>query len=104
MQNVEADLHDLRDALDDAMRDAFNIGTLTPLMERLAREVLGLRLPGHAAFAAWEQSAIDTGYRYLHPQFCMVADFPASLADKDEAGHTPGTGRRRYRWRDGWAV
>lgn len=104
MQNVEADLHDLRDALDDAMRDAFNNGTLTPLMERLAREVLGLRLPEHAASAAWEQSAIDTGVRYLHPQFCMVSDFPESLADKEEAGHTLGTGRRRYRWRDGWAV
>jgi hypothetical protein len=68
------------------------------------RDVLGLRLPQHTAFAAWEQSAIDTGYRYLHPQFRLMADFPVSYEDKGLAQRTLGTGRRRYRWRDGWEV
>ena len=152
VQDVTTDLHDLRHALNDAMRDAFNNGTLTPLMQRTARDigddlarrllpdphdaeaamkdlgewfrpahggnvhaywtylvtaprdVLGLRLPEHAAFAAWEQCAIDTGYRYLHPQFCLVADFPVGYEEKDEAQHTLGTGMRRYRWGDGWDV
>ena len=60
--------------------------------------------PSTGSQTGMPQSAIDTGVRYLHPQFCMVSDFPESLADKEEAGHTLGTGRRRYRWRDGWAV
>lgn len=152
VQAVEADLHDVRHAVDDAMRDPFNNGTLTPLMARTAlpiglelargllpdaaqaetamgplgnwfvgsdggnlacywsyqvtaaRDVLGLRLPEHAAFEPWERCAKDAGLRYMHSQFCLVADFPVASEDKNETGHTLGTGRRRYRWRDGWEV
>ena len=68
-----------------------------------ARDVLGLRLPAHANYAHWEQAAIHGGFRVLHPEFCIVSDFPELLKmDAENRPHCE-TGPS-HRWRDGWSL
>ena len=67
------------------------------------RDVLGLRLKEHAAYAHWEQAAIHGGFRVMHPEFCMVSDFPEALKiDAENRPHCE-TGPS-HRWRDGWSL
>mgnify|MGYP003325217686 CR=1 FL=1 len=67
------------------------------------RDVIGLRLPEHAAYASWEQAAIHGGFRVMHDEFSMVCDFPAVL--KQDAEHRPHCENGpSHRWRDGWAL
>lgn len=77
-----------------------------------ARDLQGLALPAHEAFAAWEDYGTVGGYRFLHPQFCLVSDFPGWL---DEASVVPASEVRArplaerlaapvIRWRDGWVL
>ncbi|MFG1198378.1 DUF6745 domain-containing protein [Xanthobacter aminoxidans] len=68
-----------------------------------ARDILGLRLPEHKAYEAWEQAAIEGGFRVLHPEFCMVSDFPEILrVDAENRPHCEDG--PSHRWRDGWAL
>jgi hypothetical protein len=68
-----------------------------------ARDILGLRLPSHEAYASWEQAAIHGGFRVLHSEFCIVSDFPEVLkVDAENRPHCE-TGPS-HRWRDGWAL
>jgi hypothetical protein len=67
------------------------------------RDVLGLRLPEHAKYAAWEQAAIHGGFRVLHPEFCIVSDFPEFIHVDEELLPHCETGPS-HRWRDGWAL
>lgn len=75
-----------------------------------ARDVEGLRLAEHAAFSIWENLTILSGYRYMHPEFCILSDFPETI---DPRSIEPSYNLRRkslqerrqapsYRWRDGW--
>jgi len=67
------------------------------------RDVLGLRLPEHRAYDAWERAARHGGFRYLHPQFCLVSDFPSILSIDDR--HRPHSDHGpSHQWRDGWAL
>lgn len=67
------------------------------------RDVLGLRLPEHEKYAHWEQAAIHGGFRVLHPEFCIVSDFPEVLKiDAENRPHCE-TGPS-HRWRDGWSL
>lgn len=67
------------------------------------RDILGLRLKEHAAYAHWEQAAIYGGFRVMHPEFCMVSDFPEVLKiDAENRPHCE-TGPS-HRWRDGWSL
>ena len=68
-----------------------------------ARDVFGLRVPAHAKYAAWEQAAIHGGFRYLHPKFCLVSDFPELLLTDDQHRPHCDTGPS-HRWRDGWSI
>ena len=68
-----------------------------------ARDILGLELPSHAHYAYWEQAAIHGGFRVLHPEFCMVCDFPKVLSVDDENRPHAETGPS-HRWRDGWSL
>lgn len=68
-----------------------------------ARDILGLRLPAHEKFAAWEQCAIHGGFRWMHEKFCMVSDFPEILAIDDRNRPHSETGPS-HRWRDGWSL
>lgn len=67
------------------------------------RDILGLRLPSHDAYAYWEQAAINGGFRWMHPKFCLVSDFPQILRvnsrNQPHAEFGPS-----HRWRDGFSI
>ena len=50
-----------------------------------ARDILGLRLEPHEKYKYWEEAAIHGSFRIMHPEFCMISDFPLILK-KDEKG------------------
>ena len=67
------------------------------------RDILGLRLPEHEKYAAWEQAAIHGGFRVMHPEFCVVSDFPERLLiDEQHRPHCEDG--PSHRWRDGWSL
>ena len=67
------------------------------------RDVIGLKLPEHEKYAAWEQCAIHGGFRVLHPEFCIVSDFPEFVRVDDL--HRPHCADGpSHRWRDGWSL
>ena len=68
-----------------------------------ARDVLGLRLPEHAKYAAWEACATHGGFRIMHEKFCMVSDFPEVLLVDDRNRPHCDDGPS-HRWRDGWEL
>lgn len=67
------------------------------------RDILGLELREHAAYAYWEQAAIHGGFRVMHEEFCMVSDFPEFILKDDENRPHCETGPS-HRWRDGWSL
>jgi hypothetical protein len=67
------------------------------------RDILGLELTSHAAYAHWEQAAIHGGFRVMHEEFCMVSDFPDTILKDDENRPHCETGPS-HRWRDGWSL
>lgn len=68
-----------------------------------ARDILGLRLPVHEKYAAWERCAINGGFRIMHEKFCMVCDFPERiLIDSRNRPHCDDG--PSHRWRDGWSL
>jgi len=67
------------------------------------RDILGLRLKEHVAYDHWEQAAIHGGFRVMHPEFCIVSDFPETLKIDDQNRPHCETGPS-HRWRDGWAL
>lgn len=66
------------------------------------RDILGLRLPEHAAYAHWERAAIHGGYRVMHEKFCIVSDFPDVLK-VDDRNLPHAENGPSHRWSDGWA-
>lgn len=68
-----------------------------------ARDILGLRLPSHAAYDAWERAAIEGGFRCMHKKFCIVSDFPQILRVDDQNLPHCEDGPS-HRWRDGWSL
>lgn len=67
------------------------------------RDVIGLKLPQHDKYAAWEQCAINGGFRVLHKEFCIVSDFP-EIVRVDEQNRPHCADGPSHRWRDGWAL
>lgn len=67
------------------------------------RDVLGLRLPEHEAYQYWEDAARHGGFRVLHPEFCMVCDFP-EIIRKDNENRPHCENGPSHRWRDGWEL
>lgn len=68
-----------------------------------ARDILGLQLPQHEKYAAWEQCAIEGGFRIMHDEFCMVSDFPERIMiDAQNRPHSEDG--PSHRWRDGWSL
>lgn len=68
------------------------------------RDVLGLKLPCHEKYDAWERCAIDAGgFRIMHSEFCMVIDRPEILR-VDEQNRPHCDDGPSHRWRDGWSL
>ena len=67
------------------------------------RDILGLELREHAAYAHWEQAAIHGGFRVMHEEFCIVSDFP-ELIKVDEQNRPHCETGPSHRWRDGWSL
>ena len=67
------------------------------------RDVLGLRLPEHEKYKAWEDAAIEGGPRMMHEEFCIVSDFPEFIKLDDRNRPHCETGPYS-RWRDGWSL
>ncbi|MCW1959774.1 MAG: hypothetical protein KIH64_014765, partial [Mycobacterium sp.] len=66
------------------------------------RDVLGLVLPEHDKYKAWEACAIEGGFRLVHEEFCIVSDRPEVL--KVDAQNRPHCADGpSHRWRDGWS-
>ena len=67
------------------------------------RDVLGLDIPAHEKFSAYEDAAIEGGFRWMAPDFCMVSDFP-ELLTIDEGNRPHGENGPSHRWRDGFEL
>ena len=67
------------------------------------RDILGLELREHDAYAYWEQAAIHGGFRVMHEEFCIVSDFPEVLKVDDQNRPHCENGPS-HRWRDGWSL
>lgn len=68
-----------------------------------ARDILGLHFPAHQAYESWEAAAIHSGFRIMHPEFCIVSDFPEVLRVDDQNLPHCEDGPS-HRWRDGWSL
>ena len=68
-----------------------------------ARDVLGLRLPGHDRYAAWERCAKLGGIRWMHSEFCLASDFPDYIRINSRGQPHCETGPS-HRWSDGWSI
>ena len=68
-----------------------------------SRDILGLELTSHAAYAHWEQAAIHGGFRVMHEEFCMVSNFPEVIL-KDDQNRPHCENGPSHRWRDGWSL
>ena len=68
------------------------------------RDVIGLTgLPGWDAYKWWEECAIHGGFRIVHHDFCLVADFPDRIQVDEQARQHSEDGPS-HRWRDGWSL
>ena len=68
-----------------------------------SRDILGLRLPEHEKYSAWEECAKLGGFRIMHDEFCIVSDRPEILLVDDQNRPHCATGPS-HRWRDGWSL
>ena len=66
------------------------------------RDIVGLDLPEHKAYSHWEQAAIHGGFRVMHPEFCIVSDFPEFIK-MDENNEPHCEVGPSHKWRDGVA-
>lgn len=114
MLGSDADAERVVSSASDWWREsrAGNLGLYDTACIAAARDVHQLRLSAHEAFADWESAATGCGYQYLHPEFCLVSDFPEALDETrmrhptqvrsrplEERRASPG-----MRWRDGWVI
>jgi hypothetical protein len=68
-----------------------------------ARDILGLRLTEHKAFAHYELLAQESGFRWMHEDFCMVTDLPDVILKDDQHRPHCETGPS-HQWSDGWSL
>jgi hypothetical protein len=87
----------------DNCTDYGNMWAAYPAYLSAFRDVLGLQLPVHEKFAPFEQAAIEGGLRFMHPEFCLVCDFPEVLL-VDEQNRPHCADGPSHRWRDGWSL
>src|SRR3990167_4234518 len=82
----------------------WNMWTAFPAYGEAIRDVLNLKgLPCWNKYQAWEDTAKEGGFRYMHEEFCIVSDFPEVLKvdDQNRAHNEHGPS---HRWRDGFEI
>jgi hypothetical protein len=85
------------------MYDNGNFGSGSVSYLSAARDVLGLELEEHKAYAPYEQCCIEGGYRLMSETFCMVSDRPEVLKlDNENRAHCEDG--PSHRWTDGWSL
>jgi hypothetical protein len=67
------------------------------------RDVLGLQLPIFKKYRYWEEAAIHGHLRVLHPEFCIVSNFPEILKVDDQNRPHASEGPS-HKWRDGFSL
>ena len=68
-----------------------------------ARDILGINIPENEKYKIWEECTIESAYRYIHPAFCLVCDFPTQIVSKN-LNYIDGSGQNNYIWSDGWSI
>jgi hypothetical protein len=66
------------------------------------RHIAKLKLD-YSKWQHYEAAAIHGGFRYMHPRFCIVSDFPERIM-VDEANRPHCADGPSHRWRDGWEL
>ena len=74
-----------------------------PAYIQAARDVLGLDLPQFDPYQAWEDCAMEGGFRVMHEEFCLVSDFPLQI-HKDDKNRPHNDAGPSHEWRDGWKL
>ena len=68
------------------------------------RDVLNLKgLKCWDKYKAWEDSAKEGGFRFMHEKFCIVSDFPERIM-VDEQNRSHNEHGASHRWRDGFEI
>ncbi len=67
------------------------------------RYVGGVEVSRSEGNRAWEDAEINAGFRYDHPKFCLVSDFPEVMRF-DDANRLHCADGPSCRWRDGFAL
>jgi hypothetical protein len=67
------------------------------------RDVIGLKLPIFEKYKHWEQASIYGTLRVMHPNFCIVSDFPTVLK-MDDQNRAHGQDGPSHRWADGFEL
>lgn len=67
------------------------------------RHVVKLALPIYDRWQHYEAAAEHAGWRFMHPKFCIVVDFPEYI-QIDGARRPHCASGPSHRWRDGWEI
>jgi hypothetical protein len=63
-----------------------------------------VKLPlDYSKWAHYETAAIHGGFRWMHPKFCVISDFPERLL-VDAANRPHSSDGPSHRWRDGFSI
>jgi len=80
-----------------------NMWAGAPAYFAAVRDVLGLDLPEFAKWKAYEDCALEGGFRVMHEEFCIVSDRPQVIRiDAENRPHCEDG--PSHLWRDGWAL
>jgi hypothetical protein len=85
------------------VRQDGNMWSSWPCYLSAFRDVLGLDLPIYEKFQYWEAAATYGGYRWMHPEFCIVSEFPVKLTI-DEANRPHCEDGPSHLWKDGFSI
>jgi hypothetical protein len=67
------------------------------------RDIIGISVPAHGPYKAWEMCAIHGSFRVVHEKFCIISDFPDRMnLDAEMRAHCEDGPSNR--WRDGYAM
>lgn len=77
-----------------------NMWAAYPAYISFTRDHLGLRLPEFKDYQYWENAAINSHFRVVGKDFCLLSDFPAQL-HYDDRNRPHSFTEPSHEWRDG---